>query len=50
MSEQAKKPAPKKVLKLKKNYVEFGKKGDPVTAEIEKKAKEKGISIKAIAE
>lgn len=50
MSEVTKKPAQKKVLKLKKNYAEFGKKGDPVTKEMEQKAKDKGISIKAIAE
>ena len=50
MSQETKKPAPKKILKLKKNYVEFGRKGDPVTKEIEKKAKDKGIPIKAIAE
>ena len=47
---QPKKKTAKIALKLKKNYIEFGRKGDPVTAEIQKKAKEKGIDIKSIAE
>ena len=52
MSQETKKPAPKpkKKLVLKKNYVEFGKTGDPVTPEMEKAIKAKKIPVSAVAE
>ena len=46
---QPKKTA-KTVRKLSKNYVEFGKKGDPITPEIEKALKAKGVPVSAVSE
>ena len=45
-----KKPAPKKAKVLKKNYAEFGKKGDKVTPAMEAECKRRKIPLSAIAE
>ncbi len=46
---QPKKKVVKTVRKLKKNYIEFGNKGDIVTPAMEKALKAKNIPVSAVA-